>query len=166
MHEKAGGRAQKISIHIETLAALLLLIVLASLTVLLLYATGSSYRRIVSANDSTQELRTGLFFVATKVRQSDGAVSVRSAPWGSALVLTQKTDEGTFEDWIFFYAGSLREGTVQAGTAINPGACPEISKLRSFAMAKNGGMLTITATADSGAGSAPQTRNLKLALRD
>lgn len=156
---------KRVHLHIETMAALLLLIVLASLTVLLIFTTGETYRRNTAGGENAQELRTGLLFVATKVRQTDGKAAVRSCPWGSALVLTTASDGQTFEDWILFYQGTLREGTVQAGEAVNPSAFPVIATLRSFAIAQSGRELRLTATAGALPGER-QTRNLTLALRD
>lgn len=159
---KAPNRAH---LHIETLAALLLLVVLASLTVLLTFTTGGVYRRITAAGARSQELRTGLCFVATKVRQSESAC-VRRSSFGNALVLTQTSDGQTYEDWVFFYKGTLREGMVAAGTPVNPTACAVIGTLRSFTFAQTGKQLRVTASADPMLeGGQPETQSLVLALR-
>ncbi|MDR3551739.1 MAG: DUF4860 domain-containing protein [Clostridia bacterium] len=143
--------AKKIQIHIETMAAMLLLIVLTSLTVLLIFSTGRAYRSIVAAGSASQEIRTGFSFISTKVRQGDsgGSVTVRPSQWGNALVVTQ-TDLGKpYEDWIFYYKGTLREALIPAGTTINPAACQVISSLSSFSALQNGRQILITAAAQT-----------------
>lgn len=157
--------AKKIQIRIETMAAFLLLIVLAVFTIMLISSTGSCYRNIVSAGNSAQETRTALLFVSTKVRQADSgsSVGVAAAPWGgNAIVISQETAGMTYEDWIFFYDGALREILIPKGTDIIPSACDKISNLSAFSMALSGNTLAISAQADNPAST---VQSLTLMLR-
>lgn len=158
-------------IKIEAVAAMLLLVVLAALTVLLIFSTGMSYRNIVNSSNASQDIRTGLFFISTKVRQADNGdnISVVKSPWGgNAIVISQIYSGKVYEDWIFFYGGAIREISIPKGTGINPPACPEISSLNSFSVTKNGDELEITAKknfTDKNGKQASDTQSLLLSLR-
>lgn len=166
--QKAGKRVQ---ISIEAMSAILLLVVLAALTMLLISSTGRSYKNILNKGDTAQDIRTGLFFISTKVRQADngGNISVVKAPWGgNAIVISQKDGGSSNEDWIFYYDGGLRETLISKGTAINPPACQIISSLSSFSVTQNMNELNITVTKsskDSASKSQAASENLVLTLR-
>lgn len=144
--------AKKVQISIEAMAATLLLIVLAGLTMLLISSTGRSYKNIVSSGTSEQSIRTSLSFISTKVRQSDsgGNISVSKSPFGgNAVVIAQTANGKIYENWIFYYNGALREATVPKGDPINGDACAAISKLHSLSVSQSGKSIEITAGQNS-----------------
>ena len=162
--------AKKVQIRIEATAATLLLVVLAALTMLLISSTGNSYNSIVKSGESSQDIRTAMLFVATKVRQTGSGenIGVVRSPWGSnALVITESVGgsggKNIFEDWIFYYRGALRETLIPKGTKINPQSCQIISNLSAFSISLSGSILDITAQAP-GQNIAPQKLTQKLAL--
>ena len=159
-------KQRTVQVRIEALAALLLLVVLAALTMLLIFSTGNAYKNMVNTGSSAQDIRTGLLFVSTKVRQADngGNIDVVSSPWGgSAIVITLRDGGQTDEDWIFYYSGALREILIPRGTQINPASCQAISRLRSFSVSKAGNTLRIAVSKGSAAPDGEQS--LTLALR-
>lgn len=164
-----GRKAKKTPLRIEAVAALLLLVTMAALTVLLISATGGGYSHIVRSGAAAQEMRTGLLFVTTRVRQADavgtgagGNIRVQASPFGgSALVIASETDGTSYEDWIFSYKGTLREVLVPKGAEINPSACTVISRLSSVRFALAGRELTVAASGGGQAGD----RSLTLTLR-
>lgn len=135
--------------RIDTLAALLLLIVLTALTLLLVGATGGTYQAIRQSSTRLQQTRTGLYFVATRVRESDSdQVDVVTAPWGgNALVITESSASGRFEDWIYSYSGALREVLVPGGTPFLPAAGQVISEAGGISFARSGNLLEIRTSA-------------------
>lgn len=145
----AGERKPKrVQISIEATAATLLLIVMTAMTLLLISTTGRSYRGIVNSGAASQNLRTGLMFVSTKVRQADSGadVSVRSAPsGGNAVVVTRTQGNGTYENWIFYYKSAVREATVEKGAPVNPDACAAVASLDGMTISQSGRAVTITA---------------------
>ena len=126
--------------RIDTLAALLLLIVFTALTLLLVVSTGGAYRSIRQQGLRQQNVRTGLSFIATRVRESEsGCVEVVTAPWGgSALVIRESSgaeehgseehDSGEYEDWIYSTGSTLREVLVPHGTSFEPASGQAISQ--------------------------------------
>jgi hypothetical protein len=153
-------------IRIETMAAMMLLIVLAALTMLLISSTGKAYKNIVTAGGNSQDIRTGLLFVSTKVRQADdGNINVVKSRWGNAIVISQLDAGQVYEDWIFYYGGALRETLIPKGTQIDPAACQAISHLSAFSVAQNGREIKITANKNNGGGQAPASQSLVLTLR-
>jgi hypothetical protein len=167
----AGGKStKKIQLSIEAVAAMLLLVMLAALTMLLISSTGRGYKNIVSEGGTSQDIRTGLFFISTKVRQADsGNINVVKSPFGGNALVISKAESGTVnEDWIFYYGGALREVTIPKGTTINPPACPVISPLSSVSLTQAGNLLTITATKkapDKNGRQATVSQSLILTLR-
>ena len=161
-----GNRKQRtIQVRIEALAALLLLTVLAALTMLLIFSTGNAYKSMVNTGGSAQDIRTGLLFISTKVRQTDngGNIGVVTSPWGgNAVVITLQSGGQTNEDWIFYYDGALRETLIPKGTQINPVSCQAISRLRSFSVSKAGNILRIDVSEGDAAAAGKQSLTLTL----
>lgn len=131
--------------RIDTLAALLLLILLTALTLLLAGSTGNAYRAIRQSSTRLQETRTGLCFIATRVRESEsGWVNVVPAPWGgNALVITESSGSGEYQDWIYSYGDTLREVLVPGGTAFQPAAGQTISRPGEMSFTVAGRLLEI-----------------------
>ena len=73
----------KSQLKIETFASLLLLIVLSSFILILITLIGNSYKKILSDSEDSQNVRTAMSFISTKIRQSDssGKICVVDAPW-------------------------------------------------------------------------------------
>jgi hypothetical protein len=168
----AGSKSvNKIQVSIEAVAAMLLLVMLAALTMLLIFSTGRGYKNIVNSGSTSQDIRTGLFFISTKVRQADsnGNINVVKSPFGgNALVISQTFGGNINEDWIFYYGGTLREVTIPKGTEINPTACAVISPLSSVSLTQAGNELKITVTKkspDKSGGLATVSQSLVLTLR-
>jgi hypothetical protein len=168
----AGEREpKKVQVSIEATAATLLLIVMTAMTLLLISTTGRSYRGIVGSGAASQQLRTGLMFVSTKIRQADSGsdVSVRSAPsGGNAVVVTRIQSSGTYENWIFFYKGAVREATVPKGAQVNPDACAPVANLSSMTITQSGQSVTVTAStlaADKSGAKNPVSQSVTLSLR-
>ena len=168
----AGTKTTKrTTISIETVAAMLLLVMLAALTMLLISSTGRGYKNIVSSGSTSQDIRTGLFFISTKVRQADndGNINVVKSPFGgNALVISQTVGSNVYEDWIFYYEGTLRETLIPHGSQINPSACTKISALNSVSLSQKDNQINITATKKADAKSGSQTtlsQSLTLTLR-
>jgi len=160
-------KAQKnIQIKIESVSATLLLIVLASMTVLLISSTSKVYSHISDTGNTMQDIRTSLCFITTKVRQSDniGSIAVVNSTWGNTIVLTQSSGTNIYEDWIFFYKGTLREVLVPKGEKIVPDSATIISKVDSVSISSEGKSLNDTVK-KNGASGIPEEDSVFLTLR-
>jgi hypothetical protein len=163
---KANFTQKKVQVKIETVAAMLLLIVLASLTLILITSTGKTYKSITDSGETSQEVRTGLAFIATKLRQAEGPVSVRKSQFGeNAIVILQQSGNMAFEDWIFFYKGELREMLIPAGSTNVPTASELISKFDTVSITQNALQINIAVTKKSTQPGDTINRSIILTLR-
>lgn len=163
---KSSSTTRRPQLRIETLAALLLLIVLTALTVLLIVSTGRTYKKIVNTGDTAGSLRTSLAFISTKVRQAEGTVEVRMSPFGqNALVLTNTVAGTKFEDWIFFYNNELREAQIGPSVKLAPASSEFIANLDSLSIEQDGRKIHLTATKKQGTSGTVQADTLTLSLR-
>ena len=163
---KASSRNHRPQVTIETLAALLLLIVLTALTVLLIVSTGRTFKKIVDTGDTAGSLRTSLAFISTKVRQAEGKVEVRMSPFGqNALVITNTVAGAKYEDWVFFYGNELREAQIGPSAKLVPASSEFIAALDSLTIEQDGRKIYLSASKKQGTSGAVQTDTLTLALR-
>ena len=140
-------RSNKFQINIETVASLFLLIVLSSLVIILIALTGQSYKNISLSAEKSSNERTAYSFISTKIRQSDtsGNIKVVMAPWNdTALVISNIYDSKTYENWIFYYDGALREVLIPKETKIDPSACEPICDVEKLELSQLGKKVQIS----------------------
>jgi hypothetical protein len=110
--------------RISDLLLVLLLFAVYAAGAMMLAAIGSdTYRRTSQVMEEDYNLRTGVLYIAEKVRQNDvgGGVRLASeseaviADAGDALVLTEQSTGRGFETWIFVNSGNLCEVTIASG---------------------------------------------------
>ena len=78
--------------HLDGLLALILFGVFAVSILVVLLCGADAYNRLTQRDQAAYEHRTGLQYVAARVRQADAAGEIRVEPFGetSALVLGQE----------------------------------------------------------------------------
>lgn len=161
---------KKVQVRVETMAATLLLVVLATLTILLTASTGRAYQYIAQGGSSAQDIRTGLLFITTRVRQSDNAqVTLEASPFGGkALVITQHVGGKDYQEWIYFTSGELKEVLMQKGSKILPSASTTVCKLSGLQFDMVGNLITVTAKksgADSSSLPVENEESISISLR-
>ncbi len=101
---------------IETLASMILFILLGAGCFSLAVSAVGAYQRIYAAKESTSELRIAYSFVTTKIRQYDisGCLEVKpdTISGNNALVIHEKINDKIYDTWIFHYDGYLYEAIV------------------------------------------------------
>jgi hypothetical protein len=131
-------------VNIVFTVALLGVFAMAALLVAVMGArVYSSSADRMSAN---YQVRTSLVYMAEKVRQCPGEISVRSVGENDALVLSEEIDEVTYESWIYASDGYLYEIVIQSGSKINPGEGQQIMELASMSASQTRGTLDIEIT--------------------
>lgn len=104
------------------------------------------YKNIAQNNAENFCLRTSLSYVATKVRQHDGAgdISVKEIEQVPVLVLTDEKDSDTYRTMIYCYDGALRELYQEEGMEYTLKDGQEIMELSDFYVEQKEGQLFVT----------------------
>jgi hypothetical protein len=122
-----------------------LILVLALFAV---YATGAmalaaigsnTYRHTTEVMQEDYDLRTGVLYIAEKVRQNDvgGGVRLDAVGGESALVLTEQVADRSFETWIFIEEGQLCELSIASGAELNITQAQRIMPMQSMKLELN-----------------------------
>ena len=146
--------------HMDGLLVLLLFGVFA-LCVLSVLLTGARVYRTLNDRDQTSyDRRTAVQFLATKVRQAPGAISVAHFGAGEALVLEEEIEGETYLTRLYCHDGCLRELFTNAADAFEPQDGEVILPALAMDLELEDGLLSVTLTAEDGT-----PLELNLALR-
>lgn len=101
---------------IEWLLVMLLLVLFASGIFMLSASTSDAYKRIQNSGDNDSKLRTAMSYISTKVKQNDRfealQVIQRKDMEAPSLLIREVLLGETYETWIYFSEGELREATI------------------------------------------------------
>ena len=117
-------------------------------TVVALLLVGIGSRVYASCGEKL--LRTALSYLAGKTRyESVCLTETRPLENTEAIVLTERTESGDYETWIYFYDGALCEQYIPAGGAVDPAAAAALIRLEdfSFTLSEDGRTLDLTVRA-------------------
>lgn len=120
-----------------SLISLILILGIFAVSALFLVNIGVQvYKNIVIANNDNFELRTSLSYIATKVRQADGAglVELRDVDGIRVLVLGEENEDGAFETYLYFWDGYLYEHFMEKGGHFEPGYGMETFEVQALLM--------------------------------
>lgn len=130
---RLSGRTDAGRTQAEVLAVFFLLLLLGVGLFTLSTSGSATYGRMEQARSSSASLRVALSFVQMKVHQTDVAGRIRIAPnpvnGNDSLVLTEMFDGVSFETWLYFDSGYLREALVLAGESFDNSHSFEIAAL-------------------------------------
>ena len=152
-------REKQIKHHIDGLAALLLFGVFAACVLVVLFTGADAYRRLTERDRTAYERRTGVQYIATRVRQSDHAGGVAVEPFGDGDALVLGADE-TYAAWVYCYDGWLMELYCLAEEPMEPQDGQRILEAENLALSLEDGLLEVSLTAVGGA-----EDTLRLSLR-
>jgi hypothetical protein len=131
---------------------------------LLLCALGANtYRETAATMQSDYNQRTGVLYIAEKVRQNDigGSVQVQAFNGSDALVLTEQESGLGYQTWIFVADGKLYEEFIAAGDAIDMQAAQTIMPMQSISLTyRDPALLNVELVSSEGV-----TSSIKLATR-
>lgn len=99
------------------------------------------YRNTAETMDKNYDVRTSVLYIQEKIRQNSGDVTVGED--GKSLILTDSYQGADYETRIFLGDEKLREVTVAAGAATDPGDGQAIMDLADLNFKVEGNLLTI-----------------------
>lgn len=130
---------------LEGLAALLLFAVFAVCVLMVLLTGADAYRRLTDRDRETFDRRTGVQYMAARVRQADaeGAIAVEDLEGVQALVLGKGEDYVT---WVYCYEGNLMELYASEGAGLGPEDGEKVMELGGMEASLQDGTLTLEVT--------------------
>lgn len=142
-------RRKPIQHHIDALAALLLFGVFAACVLAVLLTGAGAYRRLTLRDQAAYTRRACAQYIATKVRQADGAgaIAVEEAQGIQALVLGGDEEYITY---IYCYDGWLRELYTWSQQPMSPEDGLELVQAEGLDLSLEDGLLTVRVTGAQG----------------
>lgn len=107
---------------IELVLVMALLVIFGLTTFTLVVSGGEAYKNIIGKKDANSELRVALSYVNMRIRQNDsqGSIRLERSPNGghNAVVIQELIEGSSYETWIYWEDGRLREAFVSEGQAV------------------------------------------------
>lgn len=121
---------------VETIATLLLLILLGVGLFSLSLSTVNAYHRLYEAKENATDLRVAQSYLSMKIRQNDrtGCLQVAVDPVSEkhALVAFEEIEGVSYATWVFHYNGSLYEALVLKDEAPSLEVAQAITRVDTF----------------------------------
>ena len=135
--------------HFDALAALLLFGVFAACVLAVLLTGADAYRRLTERDQAAYERRTGVQYIATRVRQADHAGGIAVEDFGGTDALILGADE-TYAARVYCYDGWLMELYCLAEEPMEPQDGQKIMEARALELSLEDGLLEASLTAADG----------------
>ena len=138
--------------QIDGLIALVLFGVFAACILSVLLTGADAYRRLTERDHESFGGRTGIQYVATKVRQANSGADISVSKLGNVdtLCISEKIGERTYLTRVYCYDGWLREIFTAASTDCRPEDGEEILRAEKLDMSLDGGLLDLSLTDSEG----------------
>ena len=148
--------------RIDGVIALLLFGVFAACVLLVLLTGTDVYRKLTERNQESYDQRTGIQYVATKVRQAELGtdVSVGNFDGIETLTFSEEIDGDTYVTRIYCHEGWIKELFAYEGGDFDPEDGEKIIEAQSLDVGLDDGLLSIDVVDENGSES-----QLALALR-
>lgn len=145
--------------NIDGLAALLLFGVFAACVLSVLLSGAGAYRRLTQRDLTAYDRRTGLQYIAYRVRQADRQGAVAVEDFGGAPALRLDDAEG-YSTWVYYYEGQIAELYSSGDDGLTPADGDPVLAVQSLEFSLKDGLLTVHITDSQG-----QEDTLLLSLR-
>lgn len=152
-------REKQVKHHIDGLVALLLFGVFAACVLVVLLTGADAYRRLTERDQAAYERRTGVQYIATRVRQADHAGGVAVEDFGGVDALVLGADE-VYAARVYCYDGWLMELYALAEEPMEPRDGQKILEAEALSLSLEDGVLEAVLTAPDGT-----QETLRLSLR-
>ena len=142
-------REKRVKHHIDGLVALLLFGVFAACVLVVLLTGADAYRRLTERDQAAYERRTGVQYIATRVRQADHAGGVAVEDFGGTDALILGADE-TYAARVYCYNGWLMELYCLAEEPMEPQDGQRIMEAEALSLSLEDGLLEASLTSADG----------------
>jgi len=138
----------------DTLFLLLLFTLFTGCILMVLLLGASSYEGIVKRDAGVYDARTGVQYIAAKIRHNDETGCVQTGSFSdrtdktsddiSTLYLKMSADGEDYYTKIYYYDGYIRELLCPENITLSPEAGQEVLAASSFSVTQEGSLLQIT----------------------
>lgn len=142
-------REKPIKHHIDGLVALLLFGVFAACVLVVLFTGADAYRRLTDRDQAAYERRTGVQYIATRVRQADHAGGIAVEDFGGVDALVLGADE-VYASRVYCYDGWLMELYTLAEEPMEPQDGQRILEAQDLELSLEDGLLKAVLTLPGG----------------
>lgn len=136
--------------HMADIFVVLTLFFAYAASAVLLCAIGAGvYQRTADNMQENYDIRTGVLYIAEKVRQNDMADSLRIEEFedNTALVFIEQRTGLNYETWVYIYEDQLCELLIASGMELKPSNGQVIMPMRAMSLNKeDSGLLRIALT--------------------
>lgn len=156
--------------HIDNVFLLLLFAVFAGCILMVLLLGASSYEKIVTRDRKAFDARTGVQYVATKIRHADEAGYIETGSFEKCgdteadgiptLYLITREGEETYFTKIYYYEGYIRELFCPETISLQPEAGQEVMPASFFQVEQDGPLMRIVIGGENG-----EQRSINLMIR-
>lgn len=146
--------------EIDRVAVLLLFAVFAGCMLLVLFLGAAAYKNIVIRDEEAYTARTGVQYIAAKLRHNDAAGMVWTGSFYDGteevaemiptLYLGMGTEEELYVTRLYYYDGFLRELLCENGEKAEPEDGQEVLPASSFFIEQEGPLLSVTVGDEDG----------------
>ena len=147
--------------EIDTLFLLLLFTLFTGCILMVLLLGASSYEGIVKRDTGAYDARTGVQYIAAKVRHSDEAGCIQTGSFSdrtdrtadniSTLYLKMSVGGEDYYTKIYYYDGYIRELLCPDNITLHPEAGQEVLAASSFSVVQKDSLIRITVGEEKGA---------------
>jgi hypothetical protein len=137
------------SLTIESIAVMLVLMLLAFLVVVVVRSGSAAYNNIIKDKENTESARVAYSYINMKIKQNDSAslISVEKTGYGNSLKI--ESQDKAYSTYIFFSDGELYECLTENGPP-SVEAANKITTLSAFDISLEGKYVKVTCVSISG----------------
>ena len=135
---------------IESLAALLLFGVFAACVLSVLLTGAKVYKGLAQRDQYRYQRRTGSQYLATRVRQAEGPVTITDLQGTPALAFDQEEGGEVYTTWVYCYDGWLMELYAQPGSGMGPEDGAQVLPAEDLELSREDGLLRAALCYDGG----------------
>jgi hypothetical protein len=135
------------TLAIESIAVMLVLILLSFMVFIVVRSGSSAYNKIINDKETSSSARVAYSYINMKIKQNDSSssVSVTKTDYGNTL----KIVSGEYTTYIFFSDGELYECLTKDDPP-SVDAANKITALSGFDISSDGNYINITCVSESG----------------
>ena len=153
---------------LEMIFVMALLMLLGVTTISLVISGSKAYSSITAGMTDNTELRIAVSYINMRIRQNDirDLIRIEKNPINgqNAVVITEKAGSVSYETWIYYDSGILREGYIAAGETVKNDISFKIAKIDGLEIeVKSDYVLSFKVWRSSG--ESEQSRNQTIMLR-
>lgn len=125
---------------------ILALFAMLVVSLVIIFALGTNvYRSLAQSRTESEQVRVQTSLLTTSVRTNDeyDFAKKTKGPEGPALVLRERTDDGTYETRLYLYKGNLMQEYAVAESKIDPKRATALCPVKRFSFRIKNGLVSI-----------------------